>query len=290
MELFWRMGKFENIDVVYGKVLSMEDSMLASHHLASAHGYYGRYLLRRNRPADALECLTKAAKGYQVTSIADEHHTACVQSLAIIACTSAISNADELIDGYGIRPDVAAIRRFAVAFLSADVAALEQVLDETLGTFEDREVRRLLRHCESVLKRKLCLRTSPLPNDCWSDVLQCLTHPVWHDLQSLCRKFEPLLAPLLHHLHSDVQKVAFKRDYAVVAGGFLERGQIAFHFKSGRATKEVQCDHTSRGLGHDLLAGVVLQYVPVVEIDDPNSTTDEAVLRFCFEGDGRRLE
>ncbi|KAH7706655.1 hypothetical protein AAVH_26112 [Aphelenchoides avenae] len=158
MELLWCMGKFENMDVVYGKVRSMENSMLASHHLSSAHGYYGRYLLRRNRPADALECLAKAVKGYQVTSVADEHHIACVQSLAVIAYTSAISSADELLDEYGGRLDVAAIRRFGVAFLSADVAALERAFDEFEDTFKDREVRRLLRHCESALKRKLCLK------------------------------------------------------------------------------------------------------------------------------------
>ncbi|KAH7696127.1 hypothetical protein AAVH_36804, partial [Aphelenchoides avenae] len=120
--------------------------------------YYGRYLLRCDRPTEALDCLSKAVSGYEATNSADEHHIACVQSLALVAYTLGNTNAVALLDGYGGRRDVAAIRRFAAAFTIADVAALEQTLDEIESTFEDREIRRLLRHYEILLKRKLCLR------------------------------------------------------------------------------------------------------------------------------------
>ena len=38
MELLWRTGSFENMDDVYCRALSMEDSVLGSQHLSSAHG------------------------------------------------------------------------------------------------------------------------------------------------------------------------------------------------------------------------------------------------------------
>ncbi|KAH7707192.1 hypothetical protein AAVH_25568 [Aphelenchoides avenae] len=158
MQLFWRMQRFENMDVVYGKALSIENAVLGSQHISSAHGYYGRCRLRSGKPTEAAEYLVKAVKGYQVSSIPDEHISACALSLALIAYTSAVSNADEMLDGYSVRRDVADIRRFAAAFLSGDVAALERTLHEIEDTFEDREVRRLLRYYEKVLKRKLCFK------------------------------------------------------------------------------------------------------------------------------------
>ncbi|KAH7666497.1 hypothetical protein AAVH_43142, partial [Aphelenchoides avenae] len=248
MELFWRMGRFENMDVVYYKALSTEDAVLGLHHMASAHGYYGRYLLRCDRPADALDYLAKAMKGYEMTSIADEHHTACVQSLALVAYTFNNHSAHEMLDGYGSRLDVAAIRRFATAFLSADVAVFEGILYGIEGTFDDYEIRRLLRHYETVLKRTLCLKTSPLPADCWSDILQCLTHPIWHELQTLCGKFEPILAPLLHHLHSDVQRARFEHPYS--------RWHVTLYSKSSRQNKVV---HYERCPSDVVLATDVMQ-------------------------------
>lgn len=100
----------------------------------------------------------KAVEGYEATSIADEHHAACVQSLALVAYLSADSSADELLHKYGGRLDVAAIRHFAMAFLREEVDALERVLAENEVVFKDREIWRLLRHYENVLKRQLCLR------------------------------------------------------------------------------------------------------------------------------------
>ena len=105
-----------------------------------------------------MDYLAKAVKGYEAKSIADEHNTACVQSLALVAYTSAHNNADALLDGYIGRLDVAAIRRFALAFISADAEALERLLNEMESSVNDPEVGRLLRHYETVLKRKLCLK------------------------------------------------------------------------------------------------------------------------------------
>ncbi|KAH7707193.1 PCI domain-containing protein [Aphelenchoides avenae] len=277
MELFWRIERFENMDAVYCKALSTEDAVIGLQQMTSAHGYYGRYLLRCDRPAEALEYLVKAVK--DETSIADEHHTACVQSLALVAYTSNNHGAGEMLDGYGGRLDVAAIRRFAAAFFSSDVAALEQTLYEIEGTFEDREIRRLLRHYETVLKRKLYLKTSSLPSDCWADILQCLTHSTWHDLQTLCRKFDPILAPLLQHLHSDVQRTRFEHSYS--------RWHVTLYSKSSRQNKVV---HYERCPGDAVLANAAMQDVFVVEMRSANAVTDEGIVRFCFGRDGRRLE
>lgn len=38
MELFLRMGRFEHMDLVYHKAMSMEDTLLGSQQLAAAHG------------------------------------------------------------------------------------------------------------------------------------------------------------------------------------------------------------------------------------------------------------
>lgn len=91
-------------------------------------------------------------------SDANEQQIACVQSLALAAYTSATANSDDLLEVYSRRRDVVAIRRFAMAFLTADVAELERTLHENEDTFKDCEIWRLLRHYETVLKRKLCLR------------------------------------------------------------------------------------------------------------------------------------
>ncbi|KAH7707191.1 COP9 signalosome complex subunit 2-like protein, partial [Aphelenchoides avenae] len=288
MELSLRLERFENMDTVYGKALSLEDTMLGSQHMPSAHGYYGRYLLRCDKPLDALVYLVKAVEGYATTSIADELDSACVQSLALVAYTSVVDNADndansgvnELLSRFSDRPDVAAIRRFAMAFISVDVAALERAVGEIEGSVNDRLVLRALRHYESVLKRNLFLKTSPLPNDCWSDVLQCLTHPVWHELQLLCRKFDRVLAPLQHHLHSDVRKALFER---VTRRDW----KTTLYSKSGREDKVVfiHCD-----LDDALLASAVMQDVLVVEIKAASAVTDEGIVRFCFGRDGRHLE
>ncbi|KAH7707195.1 PCI domain-containing protein [Aphelenchoides avenae] len=277
MELLWRTRRFENMDVVYGKALSMEDAVLASQRISSAHGFHGRYLLRCDRPVEALEYLVKAVK--DETSIVDEHHTACVQSLALVAYTSADTSAHELLHRHSGRRDVAAIRRFAMAFLREEVDGLELVLEENDGTFDDVEIWRLLRHYETVLKRKLCMKTSPLPGDCWSDVLQFLTHPVWHELQSLCRKFDPVLASFLHHLHSDVRKALFERVTRL-------DWKTTLHSKSGREDKVVfmHCD-----LDDALLASAVMRDVVVVEIKAASAVTDEGIVRFCFGGDARQL-
>lgn len=110
--------------------------------------------------------LAKAVEGYERTSIADEQDAACVQSLALIAYTSVVDNADNaanrgvnaLLSRFSERPDVAAIRRFAVAFLTVDVTALERALDEIEGAVNDSAVLRALRHYESMLKRNLLLK------------------------------------------------------------------------------------------------------------------------------------
>ena len=125
-------------------------------------------------------------------------------------------------------------------------------------------------------------RTSPLPADCWSDVLQYLTHPAWHELQTLCRKFDPLLAPLLQHLHADVQKATFRRLW-----GVAKRWQVDLRSKSGRTTKVV---HHNCFLRDGVLASAVMQDVVVVEIRSANAVTNEGIVRFCFGRDGRRLE
>ena len=102
--------------------------------------------------------LVKAVEGSEATSMADGHLTACVQSLALVAYTSADTGADQLLRKYSGRLDIAAIRRFAMAFLREDVDRLEQVLAENDDTFKDREIWRLLRRHEMMLKRKLCLK------------------------------------------------------------------------------------------------------------------------------------
>lgn len=89
-----------------------------------------------------------------------------MQSLALAAYTSVVDNADnpansgvnEALSQFSGRPDVTAIRRFAMAFLNADVAALDSSLDEIEGTFKHCEILRLLRHYETLLKRKLFLK------------------------------------------------------------------------------------------------------------------------------------
>ncbi|KAH7707194.1 Cop9 signalosome complex subunit [Aphelenchoides avenae] len=281
LELFLRTERFENMDVVYCKAISMEDRVLGSQHVSAAHGYYGRYLLRCDRAPNALEYLVKAVK--DETSIADKHHTACVQSLALVAYTSADTSAHELLHRHSGRRDVAAIRRFAMAFLREEVDGLELVLEENDDTFEDREICRLLRRYETVLKRKRCLRTSPLPVESWADILPCLTHPIWHDLHMLCRKFDPVLAPLLHHLHSDVQKACFLR---IAIDGALH-WEVTLHSRSHRTAKEVSCYHV---LGDELLASAAMQDVVVVEICFANEVTDDGIVRFCFGRDGRQFE
>lgn len=45
MELFWRMGKLANMDVVYCKALSLEGVVLLSQHMSAAHGTILKHVL-----------------------------------------------------------------------------------------------------------------------------------------------------------------------------------------------------------------------------------------------------
>lgn len=125
--------------------------------------------------------------------------------------------------------------------------------------------------------------TSPLPADCWTDILQFLTHPVWHELQSMSRKFVPILAPLLQHLHSDVQKATFKWLY----DDATPRWQITLQFRSGRVDKVL---HYNLMPSDAMLATVAQHDTVTVEVNDVNVITNEGIVRFCFGGDGRRLK
>lgn len=63
--------------------------------------------------------------------------------------------------------------------------------------------------------------------------------------------------------------------------------EFTLHSKSRRADKLV---YYHRVLDDALLASAVRQGIVAVEINNANSVTDNGIVRFCFDGDGRRLE